>query len=413
MSTKRGTLTIAGSGIASVGHITLGTLSYIKESDKIFYLVCDPVTEAFIYDNSTADCFDLSVFYDKTKGRYDSYIQMCEVMLKAVRAGHDVLGVFYGHPGVFVSPSHRAIAVARQEGYKAKMLPGISAEDYMFADLEFDPSVSGCKTCEATEILLRDKPLDPTIQNIIWQVGSVGVVDMEFSKSKFQLLVDRLEKDFGPDHKVVHYIGAVLPQSTTTMDTFTIADLRKEDVAKQFGTISTLYIPPRDEGHVNLSMAKVFGGPGASVKLNDSIKWAGPKLNIVSANDPHERDVIAQVDTHVAPEGHKKLRVSAAMKKFMTDLALKPKFLEEYKLDPVAVVESAEGLSNLERFGLKFARSGPADALMKATESDIASGRQLTEEEIAQGTGPVGLQTALALLVLLGLGVAIVTRPDD
>ncbi|OAX30865.1 hypothetical protein K503DRAFT_806635 [Rhizopogon vinicolor AM-OR11-026] len=74
------------------------------------------------------------------------------------------------------------------------------------------------------------------------------------------------------------------------MDTFTIADLRKEDVAKQFGTISTLYIPPRDEGHVNL-------------------------------------------------KGHKKLHASAAMKKFMTDLALKPKFLEEYKFDPVAVVE--------------------------------------------------------------------------
>ncbi|OAX31894.1 tetrapyrrole methylase, partial [Rhizopogon vinicolor AM-OR11-026] len=301
--TKRGTLTIAGSGIASVGHITLGTLSYIKESDKIFYLVCDPVTEAFIHDNSTADCFDLSVFYDKNKGRYDSYIQMCEVMLKAVRAGHDVLGVFYGHPGVFVSPSHRAIAVARQEGYKAKMLPGISAEDYMFADLEFDPSLYGCKTCEATEILLRDKPLDPTIQNIIWQVGSVGVVDMEFSKSKFHLLVDRLEKDFGPDHKVVHYIGAVLPQSATIMDTFTIADLRKEDVAKQFGTISTLYIPPRDERPVHSGMAEAFGSPGAAVKPNTSIKWAGPKLNIVSACGPHEPDVIAQIDTHVTPEG--------------------------------------------------------------------------------------------------------------
>jgi hypothetical protein len=102
-------------------------------------------------------------------------------MLKDVRAGHDVLGVFYGHPGVFVSPSHRAIAVARQEGYEARMLPGISAEDYMFADLEFDPAVSSCNTCEATEILLRDKPLDPSVQNIIWQVGSVGVVDMEFS----------------------------------------------------------------------------------------------------------------------------------------------------------------------------------------------------------------------------------------
>ncbi|OAX34368.1 tetrapyrrole methylase, partial [Rhizopogon vinicolor AM-OR11-026] len=267
--TKRGTLTIAGSGIASVAHITLETLSYIRESDKIFYLVCDPVTEAYIQDNSTADCLDLSVFYDKNKGRYDSYIQMCEVMLKAVRAGHDVLGVFYGHPGVFVSPSHRAIAVARQEGYKARMLPGISAEDYMFADLEFDPCRYGCKTCEATEILLRDKPFDPSIQNIIWQVGSVGVVDMEFEKSKFQLLVDRLEKDFGPAHKVVHYIGAVLPQSTTTMDTFTIADLRKEDVAKQFGTIWTLYIPPRDEGHIDVSMAEAFEAP--CLRCNEEI----------------------------------------------------------------------------------------------------------------------------------------------
>ncbi|OAX42041.1 hypothetical protein K503DRAFT_854227 [Rhizopogon vinicolor AM-OR11-026] len=345
--------------VLSVGHITLGTLSYIKESDKIFYLVCGPVTEAFIHDNSTADCFDLSVFYDKTKGRYDSYIQMCEVMLKAVRAGHDVLDVFYGHPGVFVSPSHRAIAVARQEGYSAKMLPGISAEDYMFADLEFDPALYGCKTCEATEILLRDKPLDPSIHNIIWQVGSVGVVDMEFSKSKLHLLVDRLEKDFGPDHKAVHYIGAVLPQSATVMDTFTIADLRKEDVAKQFSTISTLYVPPRDERPVHSGVAEAFGSSGAPVKSSEIIGL---------------RDVIAQIDTHIAPEWHKKLHTSAAMKKFMTDLALKPKFLEEYKLDPVAVAESAEGLSNLEQFALKFARDGAAGALMKATESDIASG---------------------------------------
>jgi len=77
--TKRGTLTIAGSGIASIVHITLETLSYIKESDKLLYLVCDPVTEAFIQDNATGDYFDLSVFYDKNKSRYDPYIQMCEV----------------------------------------------------------------------------------------------------------------------------------------------------------------------------------------------------------------------------------------------------------------------------------------------------------------------------------------------
>ena len=103
-----------------------------------------------------------------------------QVMLREVRKDHHVLGIFYGHPGVFVSPSHRALALARSEGYKAKMLPGISAEDYMFADLEFDPCVYGCMTCEATEFLLRNRSLNPSTHNIIWQVGSVGISTMAF-----------------------------------------------------------------------------------------------------------------------------------------------------------------------------------------------------------------------------------------
>ena len=51
------------------------------------------------------------------------------MMLSHVRKEENVVGVFYGHPGVFVSPSHRTLALARDEGYIANMLPGISAED--------------------------------------------------------------------------------------------------------------------------------------------------------------------------------------------------------------------------------------------------------------------------------------------
>lgn len=39
-------------------------------------------------------------------------------MMKDVRAGQNVLGIFYGHPGAFVSPTRRAIAIARDEGYR-------------------------------------------------------------------------------------------------------------------------------------------------------------------------------------------------------------------------------------------------------------------------------------------------------
>ena len=110
-----------------------------------------------------------------------------QVMLRDVRAGHVVLGIFYGHPGVFVSPSHRAIAIAREEGYKARMLPGVSAEDYLFADLGFDPACEGCVTYEASDLLIRNRPLNPSSHNIIWQVGAIGISNMMFDVSTMLL----------------------------------------------------------------------------------------------------------------------------------------------------------------------------------------------------------------------------------
>ena len=109
-------------------------------------------------------------------------------MLKEVRAGSKVVGVFYGHPGVFVFPSHRAIAIARQEGYQARMLPGISAEDCLYADLGIDPGITGCHMYEATDFLLHEKPVDKTGHLILWQVGVVGVLDFNYRGYKVSLL---------------------------------------------------------------------------------------------------------------------------------------------------------------------------------------------------------------------------------
>nr|P9WEM9.1 RecName: Full=Methyltransferase/ribosomally synthesized type I borosin cyclic peptide precursor pocMA; AltName: Full=Type I borosin cyclic peptide biosynthesis cluster protein MA; Contains: RecName: Full=N-methyltranferase pocM; Contains: RecName: Full=Ribosomally synthesized type I borosin core peptide; Flags: Precursor [Porodaedalea chrysoloma] len=398
-TTKNGTLVIAGSGIASIAHITLETLSHIKESDRVYYIVGDPATEAFIQDNASGTCFDLTIFYDTNKVRYDSYVQMCEVMLRDVRAGHTVLGVFYGHPGVFVSPSHRAIAIARDEGYKARMLPGVSAEDYLFADLGFDPATHGCTSYEATDLLVRNKPLNASTHNIIWQVGGVGVGTMVFDNAKFHLLVDRLEKDFGPSHTVVHYIGAVLPQSITTMDKLTIADLRKDAVVKQFNPTSTFYIPPRDISLPLDTMAKKLGMDDASarpVSLYPPSRWTGTKFTTAPAYGPREKDVIAKIDTYAAPKDHKILHASRSMKKLMTDLALNPKLLEKYRANTKAVVEATEGLSAQEKAALNMDLAGPVHAVMKATPSDITDGREMSVDAVASATEP-----SAALILLL------------
>jgi hypothetical protein len=78
---KKGTLIIAGSGIAAVRHITLETLSLLETVEKVYYIVADPATEAFIQSKSRGPCVDLTIYYDKDKSRSDTYVQMAEVCI--------------------------------------------------------------------------------------------------------------------------------------------------------------------------------------------------------------------------------------------------------------------------------------------------------------------------------------------
>ena len=114
----KGSLVVIGSGIKSVGQFTLEAVSHIKCADKILFCVADPATEVFIKD-MRPDAMDLYVFYADDKKRYDTYVQMAESCLFYARKGLNVVAIFYGHPGVFVMPSHRAIKIALKQG----MLP--------------------------------------------------------------------------------------------------------------------------------------------------------------------------------------------------------------------------------------------------------------------------------------------------
>ena len=105
-------------------------------------------------------------------------------MLQSVRAGHNVVGIFYGHAGNFVTPSRRALTIARSEGYSVRMLPGISAEDSLLADLLIDPSYPGSQTFDATDLVIRGHPLVTTSHVIIYQPGIVGQFGFSFDGIK-------------------------------------------------------------------------------------------------------------------------------------------------------------------------------------------------------------------------------------
>src|SRR5215510_1892109 len=131
-----GSLIVVGTGYRLAGQITPESLAYIRQADRFFYLT-DSITAAWLKKTnpsaeSLLDCYSVG------KDRMHAYRKMIARMLSPVREGLTVCTAFYGHPGVVVYPAHEAIRLARKEGHRAKMLPGISAQDCLIADLGID-----------------------------------------------------------------------------------------------------------------------------------------------------------------------------------------------------------------------------------------------------------------------------------
>lgn len=246
---RPGSLTVVGSGIKSVAHLTMEAKARIEWADQVLHCVADGVTDAYIRElNPTAE--DLHVYYGEGKQRNQTYAQMAERAVTYVRRGLNVCLVMYGHPGVFVNPTYAAMDTLRSEGYRVEMLPGISAEDCLFADLNIDPAVEGCQTYEATGFLVRKRVVDVHVPLILWQVGVVG--EHGFARQGFDgrflhVLVERLQELYAPDHEVVIYEAAQHPLADPRIHVHALSDIGPGDVTG----ISTMFVPPLAEAPVD------------------------------------------------------------------------------------------------------------------------------------------------------------------
>lgn len=241
---RTGTLVVVGTGITLVAHTTLETLDCIKRADRLLYLVTEPATETWLRGlNPSAET--LRDCYAAGKSRLDSYGEMVERMLAAVRTGAAVCAAFYGHPGVFVNPGHEAVRRARREGFQARMLPAVSAEDCLFADLGVDPVDSGCQSYEATDFLAHKRRIDSTSALILWQAGVLGEASVARPgggrRERLARLAEALRRHYAARHPVVLYEAAVFPVCKPRIRRVALANLAKTRI----GSMVTLYIPPR------------------------------------------------------------------------------------------------------------------------------------------------------------------------
>jgi len=252
-----GSLTIVGIGYRIAGQITPEAESCVREAQKLFYLTSNWTTGSWLRDlNPTAE--SLSNSYAVGKDRHETYNEMVERILEPVRKSLEVCAAFDGHPGVCAVPTHEAIRRARVEGFKASMLPGISAEDCLFADLGVDPA-RGCQSFEATDFVVRRREIDPSSALVLWQIGLVGFLEhsseMLWSREGLFALADVLKETYPANHEVVVYQANHFPGGNPHIQRIPLSRLAESDV-----TIwSLLYVPPKSAPRLNRRMMARLG----------------------------------------------------------------------------------------------------------------------------------------------------------
>jgi Tetrapyrrole (Corrin/Porphyrin) Methylases len=374
----RGELIVIGSGIETVGF-TLGDQELIESAGKVLFCVADPATIVWL-KRLRPDALDLYVLYGEDKLRYTTYMQMTEAQLYWVRQGLKVVVVFYGHPGIFVLATHRAIKIARSEGYKATMKANVSALDTLCADLGVDPAHPGLQTHEATDALVRQRTPDTSLHVVLWQVGVIGELGYRrhgYLNNHFSYFIGWLQGIYGDDYEVTHYIGSRYPTIAPLIEKLRLSELHDPERQLKITGISTFYLPPRDVRPSDLEVMKHLG----LIRKGQRLVTPSSPLREIGLYGPKEMKAFDAFAAFKIPSSYTWQDETGASR-FLIELRFDPELQERYEQDPLAAVSDPRFayLTDKERAMLSSRDSGTIQIACKgAYERSVETEQCITE----------------------------------
>jgi uncharacterized protein YabN with tetrapyrrole methylase and pyrophosphatase domain len=188
---------------------------------------------------------DLSRGYELGDHRIEIYRRMATEVVTAAMEDPPVCFATYGHPKMFCYPTTLIQRAARVLDLEVTVLPGVSSLDTLLADLGVDPGFDGLQLYEATDLVIRRRPLQSDVPAVIVQAPIVldaynrpGGPDIK----NLELLERYLLDFYPPGHTVLNVLSKTHPLLEPLIQQIPLRRLA-EALAKG-SNVGTLFIPP-------------------------------------------------------------------------------------------------------------------------------------------------------------------------
>jgi uncharacterized protein YabN with tetrapyrrole methylase and pyrophosphatase domain len=236
---------IVGLGINGIEHVTRQTEAACRRSNEILAVPTNPAVLTYL-GTLCPKVTDLHpVSYREDERRMNAYDTMSAMTLAAALEHPPVAFATYGHPYIYVCPTRLILDAAPLLGLTVEVQPGVSSLDTMFIDLNVDPAVDGLQMYEATDLLVRQRPLQPDVPCLLWQVGSVESAlysTAESQPERFYRIRDYLLRFYPAEHEVTAVFSAHHPLLEPSTVTFALGEMESHSEDLHQGL--TLYLPP-------------------------------------------------------------------------------------------------------------------------------------------------------------------------
>ena len=235
---------IVGLGIMSVEQMTRQAEEAIRRSNEVLYLDTGPQTRQHLEKicARTTPLFESA--YVEDENRLNAYRDIAARVVDSALSHPPVTLAVHGHPTVAVYVPFLIKDMATLLGLEIEIQPGISAMDTAFADLGVDPCINGIQMYEATDLLLRNRPLQPDVPALIWQIGNLETrlhTTRSSRPERFTRFVAHLCRFYPGDHRVIAIFTA--PEHGRESDRIDCTIDEIPEHARRIHAGHTLYIP--------------------------------------------------------------------------------------------------------------------------------------------------------------------------